>query len=121
VDHPVRLLDVGDRHVSDARGAIAAKVEVTRFAALKSLADRLLAERDGILGWAVAGCLEWQRLGLSPPSSVLAATDEYFEAEDAVGRWLNDASEIAPEFCETTTRLFGGWRTWAVAKTLNAK
>ena len=52
------------------------------------LQDRLLAERDGILAWAVQGCLEWQRVGLRPPAAVKAATDEYFEAEDALGRWM---------------------------------
>ncbi len=40
----------------------------------KTLTDRLLAERDGILAWAVEGCLEWQRDGLNPPQTVLAAT-----------------------------------------------
>lgn len=29
-----------------------------------NLTDKLLAERDGILAWAVAGCLVWQREGL---------------------------------------------------------
>jgi putative DNA primase/helicase len=29
------------------------------------LAEKLLEERDGILAWAVAGCLQWQRVGLS--------------------------------------------------------
>ena len=32
----------------------------------KTLTDRLLAERDGILAWAVEGCLEWQRDGTQP-------------------------------------------------------
>ena len=49
----------------------------------KRLPERLLAERDGILAWALQGCLEWQRVGLRPPATVLAATNEYFEAEDA--------------------------------------
>ncbi|MCK4150568.1 phage/plasmid primase, P4 family, partial [Ralstonia pseudosolanacearum] len=45
----------------------------------KNLQQKLLAERDGILAWAVQGCLDWQRLGrLDPPQQVLDATEEYF-------------------------------------------
>ena len=58
----------------------------------QTLPARLLAERDGILAWAVQGCLEWQRIGLEPPAAVMAATREYFEAEDALGRWLASAA-----------------------------
>jgi P4 family phage/plasmid primase-like protien len=36
----------------------------------RTLPERLLAERDGILAWAVQGCLEWQRIGLQPPPAV---------------------------------------------------
>ena len=57
----------------------------------KHLQQKLLAERDGILSWAVQGCLNWQRLGrLDPPQQVVDATEEYFEAEDALGRWLEE-------------------------------
>ena len=54
------------------------------------LTEKLLLERDGILAWAVAGCLRWQREGLQQPPAVVAATDEYFEAEDAVGEFLDE-------------------------------
>ena len=57
----------------------------------KNLQQKLLAERDGILAWAVQGCLDWQRHGrLDPPQRVVEATEEYFEAEDALGRWLDE-------------------------------
>jgi putative DNA primase/helicase len=57
----------------------------------KHLQQKLLAERDGILAWAVQGCLDWQRDGrLDPPQRVVDATEEYFEAEDALGRWLDE-------------------------------
>ena len=59
----------------------------------KTLPERLLAERDGILAWALEGCLEWQRMGLKPPPAVMAATEDYFEAEDAIGRWIDERCE----------------------------
>jgi P4 family phage/plasmid primase-like protien len=81
----------------------------------KQLPDRLLAERDGILAWALEGCLAWQRLGLRPPPAVMAATEEYFAAEDAVGRWLEERCDKAAGHTETSAALYADWKGWAEA------
>ena len=73
----------------------------------------MLAERDGILRWALEGCLEWQRIGLQPPASVLAATEEYFDAEDAVGRWLDERCNLGPNCKATSGALYASWKSWA--------
>jgi len=77
------------------------------------LTEKLLAERDGILAWAVAGCLAWQREGLNPPACVQAATDEYFEAEDAIGQWIEERCLLANTHRESVSDLFADWREWA--------
>jgi putative DNA primase/helicase len=77
------------------------------------LTEKLLAERDGILAWAVEGCREWQRNGLRPPHAVSSATDEYFKGEDAVGRWLDEACELSPNRTETIATLYAAWKSWA--------
>ena len=82
----------------------------------KNLQQKLLAERDGILAWAVQGCLDWQRHGrLKPPQRVVDATEEYFEAEDALGRWLDE--RCVRETCakSLTAELFNDWKQWAEA------
>lgn len=80
----------------------------------KQLQQKLLAERDGILGWAVQGCLEWQRLGgLHPPQRVLEATDEYFEAEDALGQWMEERCFVEANARALVSELFADWREWA--------
>ncbi len=80
----------------------------------KHLQQKLLAERDGILAWAVQGCLEWQRIGrLDPPQQVLDATEEYFEAEDALGRWLEERCVIEANAKSLTAELFSDWKQWA--------
>jgi putative DNA primase/helicase len=79
------------------------------------LTEKLLAERDGILAWAVAGCLAWQREGLKPPACVVSATEEYFEAEDALGRWLDERCVRAPNAKSLTAELFTDWKQWAEA------
>ncbi len=77
------------------------------------LTEKLLAERDGILAWAVAGCLAWQREGLQPPACVVSATEEYFEAEDALGQWIEERCEQHPEAKVSTSDLYADWREWA--------
>ena len=82
----------------------------------KHLQQKLLAERDGILAWAVQGCLDWQRLGrLDPPQQVLDATEEYFEAEDALGRWLDERCVREANAKSLTAELFNDWKQWAEA------
>ena len=77
------------------------------------LTEKLLKERDGILAWAVEGCLRWQRQGLKAPASVVSATEEYFEAEDALGQWIEERCEQHAEARTTTADLFTDWREWA--------
>lgn len=82
----------------------------------KHLQQKLLAERDGILAWALEGCLAWQRLGrLDPPQLVLDATDEYFEAEDALGRWMDERCLRVGTAKSLTAELFTDWKQWAEA------
>ena len=77
------------------------------------LTEKLLLERDGILAWALKGCLLWQRSGLKRPQSVLAATDEYFEAEDAMGRWLEERCARVEGAKSLTSELFNDWKQWS--------
>lgn len=79
----------------------------------KDLQQKLLAERDGIFEWALKGCINWQRDGLCPPESVRQATDEYFEAEDSVGRWIEERCVKAANARSLTNELFADWKQWA--------
>ncbi len=77
------------------------------------LTEKLLAERDGILAWAVQGCLLWQSQGLKQPQSVMSATEEYFEAEDAMGRWIAERCNLGPSLKALTATLFNDWKQWS--------
>ena len=79
----------------------------------RQLSTKLLTERDGILAWALAGCLAWQKEGLRPPEAVLTATAEYFEAEDAVGRWIEERCVSVATAKSLTAELFNDWKSWA--------
>jgi len=91
------------------------KVTIPKARRDKKLTDRLLAERNGILAWAIEGCLEWQRVGLMPPVAVETATDEYFDDQDALGRWMEDACIKGVACTELTAALYGAWKVWAEA------
>ena len=79
----------------------------------KQLQTKLLAEANGIFSWGVEGCLAWQREGLRQPQSVLDATDEYFEDEDAIGQWMGERCYVGPAARALTADLFADWREWA--------
>lgn len=74
------------------------------------LTEKLLKERDGILAWAVAGCLLWQQHGLKAPGVVVEATDEYFEDEDAVGEFIDEECYVSSVAREAISTIFQRWR-----------
>lgn len=77
------------------------------------LCDRLRDEWPGILAWAIAGCLKWQRTGLRPPQAVLAATADYLESEDSMAAWIADRCELGANHVEPAAALYASWRAWA--------
>jgi putative DNA primase/helicase len=79
----------------------------------KQLEDKIWRERDAVLAWMVEGCLAWQRKGLRPPRCVVEATDDYFESEDALGRWIEERCFVERVARATAADLFEDWRGWA--------
>ena len=55
-----------------------------------SLPQKLLAELPGILNWALEGCRQWQADGLTPPTTVRAAVDQYRAEQDRIGAFLEE-------------------------------
>lgn len=53
----------------------------------QGLLEALRSEIDGILAWAVRGCLAWQRSGLGSPRAVSEAVEKYRREQDVVGEW----------------------------------
>ncbi|ORE89758.1 phage/plasmid primase, P4 family protein [Aurantimonas sp. 22II-16-19i] len=64
----------------------------------RSLPDKLLAERNGILAWMIAGALEYLTLdGLHPPDELLTAVQEHREDSDPVGAFVRGGCEVTGE------------------------
>lgn len=76
------------------------------------LRQNLLDELSGILNWAIAGCLQWQKVGLRPPEAVSNATREYRDVEDLLDLWLDERTVPAPERRTQANQLYADFRTW---------
>lgn len=86
------------------------------------LSEKLLAERAGILAWAVRGSIEWFRDGLKEPDVVRGATAEYRETSDALagflpGVFVKDANAGRVE----GKILFDSYLEWATEENLPAR
>jgi putative DNA primase/helicase len=72
----------------------------------------LLEERDGILAWAVEGCLAWQRDGLQPPEAVMAATEEYREDSNPLRDWIESDCELEADAITPASVLRDSYEGW---------
>jgi putative DNA primase/helicase len=59
----------------------------------RDLPQKLLAEAEGILAWAVQGSIEWHADGLPKPSAIEAANKTWRAESDQVGRFLLDRTD----------------------------
>lgn len=81
----------------------------------KRLPERLLAERPGILAWAVRGCLDWQREGLGVPDDVAKATAEYRGEMDTLATFLADCCIVGQQYRCVSKELYAAYAKWAEA------
>jgi putative DNA primase/helicase len=79
------------------------------------LPEKLMPELGDILKLFVEGALEWQRIGLKPPPVVVKATDEYFERENRLGRWIDERCERDVNLTCYTRDIYPNYRSWAAA------
>jgi len=89
------------------------EVKITDDKKDKELGGKLRAEAEGILAWAVRGCLDWQKSGLDAPQQIKSATDGYREEMDTMGRWIDERCELDDEFEENATDLYTDFAEWA--------
>jgi putative DNA primase/helicase len=114
-----KLVFVGNHHpdIRDIDAAMRRRIQIIPFTAVPKMVDpdlpaKLRAEWPAILAWMVEGAVQWRTAGLQPPERVLATTAEYFEEQDAMARWIEEALEPAEAFL-TNGMAFDSWREWA--------
>lgn len=77
------------------------------------LAEKLGAERDGTLRWAVEGCKLWLEEGLGTPPEVTRAVSEYSSEMDCLGRFLDEKTSKTGEVASGA--LYGAFQVWCEA------
>jgi putative DNA primase/helicase len=88
-------------------------IQIASDAVDRDLPSKLRAELVGILAWCVAGCLEWQRIGLAEPESVVSATALYRLDSDPLGRFISTALAVDPHGHITKAALRERYESWA--------
>lgn len=79
----------------------------------KNLKSKLLAEKDGILMWALEGLKKYQAVGLDMPQAVKEATEEYKVEMDILGQFLEEAMEESKEDRVNSSCLYQNYCEWA--------
>src|SRR5690554_4153989 len=87
------------------------------------LTEKLRAEAEGILAWAVRGAVEWYRNGLQDPEVVRNATREYREISDALAGFLPGVLEKTgnPEDLVLGHAAFNAYLDWCEAENLHPR
>lgn len=119
---PEFKLWLGTNHKPDIRGtdrAIWDRIRLIPFTVRieegrrdAELAAKLGVEAPGILAWAVAGCLEWQREGLGIPPEVADATEGYRREMDVIGAFLDEHCALVAGATTPAGDLYAAYRSW---------
>jgi putative DNA primase/helicase len=83
------------------------------FAKNEKLESELKGEAEGILAWAVVGCLLWQGLGLDEPDVVTVATEDYRAESDAIGDFISECCNQASDARVLTQVMYDAYKGWA--------
>jgi len=70
------------------------------------------AEMDGILAWAVRGCLSWLHQGIQSPPEVRAATRAYRADMDDLQQFLDSCCVVGKAHHILATPLYAAYRAW---------
>lgn len=81
----------------------------------KHLGDKLQAEAEVVLAWAVEGWLDYRRRGdfLDEPEAVLQRTAKYRSDSDDLGRFIEEWCDLGPAYCAMTSELHEAYTRWA--------
>jgi putative DNA primase/helicase len=79
------------------------------------LMAKLQDEAEGILAWAVRGCLEWQQVGLSAPAVVTGATDAYRRDSDRLREFIGECCVVTEHARVAKADFYVAYEKWAHA------
>ena len=77
------------------------------------LGEKLEAEAQGILAWAIEGAIDWYRDGLGDPPAVVEATSDYKATSDDLAGFCEWEVISDPAAEIKGSALYGAYRDWA--------
>ncbi len=82
----------------------------------RTLADRLLEEKEGILSWAVKGAAMWYKSGLAPTQSMKDSLQQYVKDEDPLFGFVETMlTQTEPGIFMTAEEAYSAWCEYADA------
>lgn len=78
----------------------------------RKLGAKLVGELQGILAWAIRGCLGWQQHGFNEPNSVATATQEYRHEQDLLGDYILDNCVLGASSSVLKSELRDNYEGW---------
>ena len=79
------------------------------------LKDRLRGEWPSIIRWMINGCLDWRQRGLGTAAVIQEASNQYFEQQDAFGRWLEEKCILDDTASARPGELYLDYQTWCIS------
>jgi putative DNA primase/helicase len=77
------------------------------------LPEKLRSEFEGILSWAVKGCLKWQKEGLRDVAAITKATASYKKDSNTIGLFVEEKIETSIAGHVKQSELYACYRDWA--------
>jgi putative DNA primase/helicase len=84
----------------------------------KQLSEKLFAEQQGILAWAVRGAIDWFANGLGECRTVVDATRSYRQESDALGSFIEDCVTHVDGRFTSNAELYRVYTRWCEANGL---
>jgi len=78
-----------------------------------TLPAKLWAEAQGVLAWAVRGCIAWLKSGLGDPPEINEANELWREHDDPIKEFLDDYCEIDSSLFVRASDLGAAYEYWA--------
>jgi putative DNA primase/helicase len=78
----------------------------------RSLKEKLLSERDGILLWCLEGLKLWHTEGLNPTERMIQEINVYRESEDTIGEFLTDCTISGDNLSINNNILYSYYVEW---------
>ena len=79
----------------------------------QGLKEKLRQEWPAILRWMVEGAVEWYKRGLCPPQRVQDASQEYLNAEDFFGQFVDERLAAKGDGFVGSGELYQAFRQWS--------